>query len=191
VGLVAPAIQEGEHVQEAGALTTPATILRQALGLRLRERRRIRPGEAPFATDWLCGALLLGRTGQLRELGGFDPRFFLYFEETDLCRRMLRRGLELWAVGEAVAVHEGGGSTARSRVDLVGGCIPEHFFRSRYYYLVKHWSRLIAVPTELAELTVLGVRWVLRRLRGRHVDDLRVRLRRPILRLPDPPAARP
>ncbi len=38
--------------------------------------------------DWLVGACLLMRTELFRSLGGFDPRFFLFFEDIDLCRRI-------------------------------------------------------------------------------------------------------
>lgn len=41
--------------------------------------------------DWLVGACILMRTDLLRSLRGFDPRFFLFFEDIDLCRRV--RGL--------------------------------------------------------------------------------------------------
>jgi N-acetylglucosaminyl-diphospho-decaprenol L-rhamnosyltransferase len=37
--------------------------------------------------DWLAGACLLMRKDLYERLGGFDPRFFLFFEDTDLCRR--------------------------------------------------------------------------------------------------------
>lgn len=38
--------------------------------------------------DWLVGACFLIRTDLFRSLGGFDPRFFLFFEDIDLCRRI-------------------------------------------------------------------------------------------------------
>ncbi|MSR68055.1 glycosyltransferase family 2 protein [Candidatus Peribacteria bacterium] len=38
--------------------------------------------------DWLVGACLLMRTELFRSLRGFDPRFFLFFEDIDLCRRI-------------------------------------------------------------------------------------------------------
>ncbi len=38
--------------------------------------------------DWLVGACLLMRTELLKSLGGFDPRYFLFFEDIDLCRRV-------------------------------------------------------------------------------------------------------
>lgn len=42
--------------------------------------------------DWLAGACLLLRRELYEKLGGFDPRFFLFFEDTDLCRRVWRTG---------------------------------------------------------------------------------------------------
>ncbi len=38
-------------------------------------------------TDWVVGGCFLMRASLCRELGGFDDRFFLFFEDTDLCRR--------------------------------------------------------------------------------------------------------
>ncbi len=45
--------------------------------------------------DWIAGACFLMRRSFYGELGGFDPRFFLFFEDTDLCRRA-------WAAGKRV-----------------------------------------------------------------------------------------
>lgn len=42
--------------------------------------------------DWLVGACLLMRTDLLQSLGGFDPRYFLFFEDIDLCRQVHRLG---------------------------------------------------------------------------------------------------
>ncbi len=46
----------------------------------------------PIAVDWLVGACLLMKTSLFDELGGFDPRFFLFFEDIDLCRRCKQLG---------------------------------------------------------------------------------------------------
>jgi N-acetylglucosaminyl-diphospho-decaprenol L-rhamnosyltransferase len=42
--------------------------------------------------DWLAGACLLMRHDLFEQLDGFDPRFFLFFEDTDLCRRCWNMG---------------------------------------------------------------------------------------------------
>ena len=40
--------------------------------------------DVPFVT----GAFMMVRTDLLRAVGGFDPRYFLYFEDADLCRKI-------------------------------------------------------------------------------------------------------
>ena len=118
------------------------------------------------------------------ELGGFDPRFFLYFEETDLCRRTENLGAELWAVGEALGHHIGGASAQQSDSRFVNGCIAEHFFRSRFYYLVKHHGWAAASAADIAELLIMAARAVLRTATGGSAGELVARLRAPILRPP-------
>ncbi len=48
--------------------------------------------DAPRDVDWVAGACFLLRRDLYKELGGFDPRFFLFFEDTDLCRRCWNAG---------------------------------------------------------------------------------------------------
>jgi hypothetical protein len=185
-GMAAPAIHEpGGALQEAGGLPTPLGLVLSALGGPSHHGRRpILPGEAPFPTDWLCGAVLLVRRSLLTQLGGFDPRFFLYFEETDLCRRALARGWELWAVGEAVATHLTGSSAAATRLLMYDGCIAEHYFRSRYYYLVKHHGWLAATTAELAELLALAASDLAHLVRRERTAGLATRMLCPILSSP-------
>lgn len=57
------------------------------------EEERQRLDSAPAVdVDWLVGACLLMRNDLYKELGGFDERFFLFFEDIDLCRRIHARG---------------------------------------------------------------------------------------------------
>ena len=194
VGVVAPAIIEGDGaLQTAGVMPTPTRILRHAAGVGrgIALQRTIHPGEAPFATNWLCGALLLARTALIQELGGFDPMYFLYFEETDLCRRVAQKGFELWAVGEAVAHHEGSVSAKQTGQSFVASCIAEHYFQSRFYYLRKFHGLAAAVFTEVTEYGLLAVRSVTSRLRGRVDEGFRERRRGPFLSMPKPVASLP
>jgi GT2 family glycosyltransferase len=182
-GIAGPAIVEaGEHLQAAGPYTTPRTILSTALGR--SANRSIRPGDPPRRVGWVCGAALLARTELVRRLGGFDPRFFLYFEETDLCRRAQAAGGEVWAIGQAVARHVSAASTAGTSAKPPGWCIPRHYFQSRYYYLCKHHGRLAAIATEAAELALLAAYGAACRLRGKRDRRFVDRLRAPMFSLP-------
>lgn len=186
VGMVAPALIGGGELQGAGGLPSPASIVMQTAGLRTKSMRQrpIHPGEPPFRTNWLCGALLMMPTGLVREMGGFDSRIFLYFEETDLCRRILKRRLELWAVGEAVGYHAGNVSTDQSDQKMRHGHIIEHYYRSRFYYLTKYWSWPVAVLTEISELGLLGLKLLYKRIRGRDAEEVMTQIRRPRMKMP-------
>jgi len=64
--------------------------------------------------DYLCGASFLVRREVLETVGIFDTRYFLYYEDADLCLRARRAGYALgWASHSVVWHHEGGASGAR------------------------------------------------------------------------------
>jgi N-acetylglucosaminyl-diphospho-decaprenol L-rhamnosyltransferase len=83
------------------------TLARTLAGLAApRYRRKCRPvlGQGRRAVPWVTGCCLLIRKECLQAIGGFDPRFFLYYEDVDLCRRARQAGWsvcyepKLWAV---------------------------------------------------------------------------------------------
>ncbi len=55
--------------------------------------------------DWLVGAAMLMKREKFLEIGGFDDRFFLFFEDTDLCRRVNEAGHDVWYYPEAEFFH--------------------------------------------------------------------------------------
>lgn len=55
--------------------------------------------------EWLLGACMMIRKSVLEEIGRFDDRFFLYFEDTDLCRRAWEKGWFVYYVADAVMTH--------------------------------------------------------------------------------------
>jgi N-acetylglucosaminyl-diphospho-decaprenol L-rhamnosyltransferase len=193
--IAGPAIIHGEddpahqHVQAVGALATPADLMGDAMGLHrsMRKRQAVTLGGAPFRTEWVSGAMLVGRVSVLKQLGGFDPRFFLYWEETDLCRRVLDAGHEIWAIPGAVVRHIGGTSAAeeaKDTKDRFKGCIAKHFFESRHYYLAKHHGRLAAMMTDVVELVATPLVQGLRKVLGRAARPVWQRWGYPVGRMP-------
>ena len=67
----------------------------------------------PGEIAWLVGAALMIRTSTFDEVGGFDPDFFLFAEETDLCLRVRRAGYALAEVSSVTVTHVGGASMAK------------------------------------------------------------------------------
>ena len=190
VGIVGPAIIEGEHgvdgeLQVTGERPTPAAVLRAALPWPRKQAlvRAIMPGSDAQRTGWVCGAVFMVRTELMRQLHGFDPRFFLYWEETDVCRRAENAGYETWVVGRAVAHHVGGASSSPDDT-RIGGCIAKHYFQSRHHYLRKHHGVVAAAAAELGEFALLAVRASMDAVRGRGWTRLRPRLQAPLMSLP-------
>ena len=187
-GIVAPANRSPTgRLHSHGPLPTPASVLRGLLprGLEGPGLMDLVPGEPPFRVEWICGAVMLIESDSYRRLGGFDPRFFLYFEETDLLKRAHALGIEVWAVCESVACHIGGSSAETVGDTMVHGALARPYYQSRYYYLAKHHGRLTAWLTEAAELVLLALRSLVALVR-RRPSPLRRRLRASAFRFPPP-----
>lgn len=87
---------------------------------------------------FLSGAALLCRKSAFAKVGGFDERFFLYFEDQDLCLRLAKLG-PLIEVGEAVVYHHPGRGArldARQRFTKY-----RNYGHSRAYFSRKHGER--------------------------------------------------
>jgi GT2 family glycosyltransferase len=60
--------------------------------------------------DWVPGAFTLIRRDVLEQIGHLDERFFLYFDDVDLCRRVKALGYAVWYFADVVVTHIGGES---------------------------------------------------------------------------------
>jgi N-acetylglucosaminyl-diphospho-decaprenol L-rhamnosyltransferase len=67
--------------------------------------------DAPRVVPYVLGAALALRREAIDAIGGFDERFFMYFEETDLALRLSRHGWETHFTPAAEVAHEGSAST--------------------------------------------------------------------------------
>lgn len=63
-------------------------------------------GSTPYAVDWVDGCCIAVRREVLEKAGVFDERYFMYFEETDLCQRAHRAGWSVVVVPAARVWHE-------------------------------------------------------------------------------------
>jgi len=186
--IAAPAILDDDGgLQHSGMLMTPGVLVRSALGQEpiYRNSRPILPHGPSRETDWVCGAIMLIRSDAFRAVSGFDPRFFLYFEETDLCLRLRQAGYTIWTVGSAVASHSCGASAKAEGDPLASGCIAEHYYRSRYYYLVKHYGLLRAALAETSSFAMIWTRRRIKRWLGRRTGALDANSSRPLLKMPE------
>lgn len=117
--------------------------------------------------DWAAGASILMRREMLDEIGLFDERFFLYFEETDLIKRAARAGWGCWYVPQASVVHIGSVSTGMKEWRRM----PAYWFASRQYYFIKNHGRLYAACAWTARVAGAAIHQLRCRISGRPSQD--------------------
>lgn len=113
--------------------------------------------ERTVTVDWLAGASMLLRRAMLDQVGGFDEAFFLYYEETELCRRAARAGWRTVYVRESDVAHIGSVSTGMK----TWGRIPGFWLDSRLYYFTRVHGAGAALAATALRLAGGGI-WRLR-----------------------------
>lgn len=102
------------------------------LGWRNKKGRK---QEGMDVVDWVSGAALFLDRSFFELIGGFDERFFLYFEDADLCRRVRIAGRAIVRLTSIRLAHSGGASHTSRRGQK------RAYFRSRDLYFSKYESR--------------------------------------------------
>lgn len=110
--------------------------------------------ETTTRVDWLAGASLMMRQKVLDQIGLFDETFFLYFEETDLCRRAALAGWPTDYVVESRVAHIGSASTGMK----TWARIPAFWLDSRRHYFTKNHGYPVFLLATLAHV-VGGLLW--------------------------------
>lgn len=89
--------------------------------------------------DWATGAAFFIRGDALRQVGFFDERFFMYFEDCDLCRRFWENGLPVYYKGDAFLIH--GHERASARIPGFRSIFQNKLTRVHLYSLMKYWFK--------------------------------------------------
>ncbi len=76
-----------------------------------RYRMSDRSAEEPREVDWVTGACMMARREAVESAGGFDPGFFMYCEDIDICRRIRAGGWKIYYYPEASVGHYRGSSS--------------------------------------------------------------------------------
>ena len=151
------------------------TVLRRLMPDLAVARRNVvssedaRTGDGSVTVDWLSGACLLARREALHRVNGFDERYFLYWEDADLCRRVRELGAQVRYVPAATAVHRVGQSSRSVRASSIRA-----FHESAYLYYATHVASASPLKRWLARM-LLSVRcWLYLRLGIQDTPDGRV-----------------
>jgi GT2 family glycosyltransferase len=93
IGVVAPVVTGTDLAAEDHARSFPTifTLMAKIFGYRPHAVPPV--GHSVYFPDWVAGMFMLFRAETMRSVGGFDERYFLYYEDVDLCARLRDKGL--------------------------------------------------------------------------------------------------
>jgi N-acetylglucosaminyl-diphospho-decaprenol L-rhamnosyltransferase len=142
VGVAGSRIEDSEGRAQGSARHFPSPLgefvftARVGPLTRLLRRHAVVMAESdrPMKCDWVSGAAMMIRAELFSTIGLMDEGYFLYFEETDFCRRATTAGWECWFVPSSRVVHFEGSSTGirdRNRRR------PRYWYESRRRFFLK------------------------------------------------------
>ncbi|MDP3957058.1 MAG: glycosyltransferase family 2 protein [bacterium] len=103
-------------------------------------RKKFSAEKKAFSVVWVSGGALFIRRGLFADIGDFDERFFLYFEDVDLCKAVRKLGFSVVCHPEFPLIHLGGKSQESKRLQK------KHYYDSQEKYFEKHrpaWERIV------------------------------------------------
>ena len=104
----------------------------------------------PFEVDYIKGFAMFFNKIKFTNIGFFDPKIFIYFEEIDLCRRLKNINEKIYLVSEAKINHAGGkshGDKSDLEMELSRNW---HYMWSMFYYYNKHFGKIFAYKKTLS-----------------------------------------
>lgn len=92
------------------------------------------PHDRSGDVDHVIGAFYVMRRTVFETIGGFDPRFFVYYDDLDLSNEVRRRGWRIHYLAEATSFHRGGGVSDQVKAHRLA-----YGIRSRILYAFKYF----------------------------------------------------
>jgi GT2 family glycosyltransferase len=112
--------ENGDFLSTLDHFASPA---REFLGRKILEKinpkkypNRKKIYTSPQKAQLISGSFMVVKTDDFNAVGGFDTNIFLYFEETDLCKRLKKNGKFAYLIPDAQFIHYHGASTTQSIV---------------------------------------------------------------------------
>lgn len=148
-GVVAPLVRSslGEIEDSARPLPTPWIILTKVFGL---ERKAPLPAVECGSVDWVAGMFMLFPRGIFERLGGFDRRYFLYYEDVDLCCRLYLGGYKVLLSSLAEVEHDAQRASHKKLKYFLWHCRSlSRFFLSPIFF--RRWRQIQRASLGMAE----------------------------------------
>jgi N-acetylglucosaminyl-diphospho-decaprenol L-rhamnosyltransferase len=135
--MLAPAVVNSTGGPEDSARYFPTVRLLASKMLGRHDGRyALQPNQSTSPVDWVAGMFMLFSTEDYKAIGGFDEKFFLYYEDVDICIRLWKSGRSVMVDPDVQVVHDARRTSHKSW----------RFMRwhvaSMIRFFWKHWGRL-------------------------------------------------
>jgi len=109
-------------------------------------QRKIVGEDNIYLAERVTGACMLIRRELFEKIGGFDTKFFMYFEDTDLCKRVSKLGYKNAVLKTAEIIHFGGTSQTETERKKEYYKAQDYFFKKHYGVVVMLVLKLMRIP---------------------------------------------
>jgi GT2 family glycosyltransferase len=139
IGAVGPALLRGENAYQVsfGRRVSFISEIFQRFFLNPFYKLWLKSVQKRKEVGWLSAACFMTRREVVEEVGLFDEKFFLYFEDIDLCYRIRSKGWSLIFFPQARVFHKGGTTTRQDKVQS-----RFEYRKSQLYFYQKHNSKV-------------------------------------------------
>jgi N-acetylglucosaminyl-diphospho-decaprenol L-rhamnosyltransferase len=121
-GIIAPRLSEDSQKVQPSVRNLPTlsgVFKEYFLGQKNKYEPYYPKGGDPVFVESVLGAAMLIKKGLFEKIGGFDEKYFMYFEDLDLCRKVQRAGLTIIYYPKAEILHKVGGSINEKKMEWI------------------------------------------------------------------------
>lgn len=113
----------------------------------------------PLSVGYVTGADMMVKRAVLDEVGGFDPEFFMYYEETELSSRIKKNGYDIVSVPDAEIIHlEGQSISTNDRREALKSVSKKLYYRKTQSMFAYHLSNLFAYTNAILRIIYAKLR---------------------------------
>ncbi len=125
------------------------------LNVSIKGHKQIQKDLEMGAIDSIHGSCMFINKKKFNEIGGFDKNFFLYFEETDFCKRAQNKGYKAYQINSIKVKSHGQTVLIRNKNEKnkLNNILIWHFIWSKYYFTKKNYGQIISFLIFIPTLT--------------------------------------
>lgn len=142
-GILAPIIVSPEGLIEKGSFGKDPTFFQIIKQKIIPEKKSISKLRKGHCVDWVSGASFFIKKGVFESIGGFDEKFFMYFEDIDICKRIRHLGLKIILYPGLQFMHINGSSFSNKTKQK------NYYYKSQDVYFKKYFNNLSSTLLKL------------------------------------------